>query len=78
VTREVLVTMFEEASSLDLRRPLRAYGSTCDVGETDSFRFCQIPDEILAALQLDEDPSSPDDELSEIESLETALANGGR
>ena len=30
VTREVLVTMFEEASSLDLRRPLRIYGSTCD------------------------------------------------
>lgn len=77
VTREVLVTMFEEASSLDLRRPLRVYGSTCDVGETDSFRFCQIPDEILAALQLDED-ETPEAELNEIESLETALADGGR
>jgi hypothetical protein len=63
--------------SLDLRRPLHVYGSTCDVGETDSFRFCQIPDEIVAALQLDED-ETPEAELSEIESLETALAHGGR
>jgi adenine-specific DNA-methyltransferase len=55
VTREVLVSMFEESKTMDLRRPLRVYGSTCDVGETDSFRFCQIPDEILAALQLVEE-----------------------
>ena len=47
-------TMYDEAKRLRLKRPLRVYGSTCDVGETDSFRFCQIPDEILAALQIDE------------------------
>jgi adenine-specific DNA-methyltransferase len=77
ITRDVLVAMFEEASNLELRRPLRVYGSTCDVGETDSFRFCQIPDEILAALQLDEEHSASEPELT-IESLETALAHGGR
>jgi len=77
ITRDVLVAMFEEASGLGLRRPLRVYGSTCDVGETESFRFCQIPDEILAALQLDDDePTTPEDHLSEIESLETVLADG--
>ena len=52
VTREVLVAMFQEAKVMDLKRPIRVYGSTCDVGETESFRFCQIPDAILAALQL--------------------------
>lgn len=54
VTSSVLSAMYEEAKQLSLKRPLRVYGSTCDVGETDSFRFCQIPDEILAALQIDE------------------------
>lgn len=52
VTRQVLVAMYDEVKALGLNRPMRVYGSTCTVGETDSFRFCQIPDEILAALQL--------------------------
>jgi adenine-specific DNA-methyltransferase len=54
VTSSILSAMYDEAKVLRLKRPLRVYGSTCDVGETDSFRFCQIPDEILAALQIDE------------------------
>lgn len=54
VTSDVLTDMYDEAGKLRLKRPMRVYGSTCDVGETDSFRFCQIPDEILAALQIDE------------------------
>jgi adenine-specific DNA-methyltransferase len=54
VTSEILAAMYDEAKARGLKRPLRVYGSTCDVGETDSFRFCQIPDEILAALQIDE------------------------
>lgn len=61
VTREVLVAMYDEVKKLGLNKPMRVYGSTCTVGETDSFRFCQIPDEILAALQL------VDEELAEAE-----------
>ncbi len=72
ITRDVLVAMFEEARHLGLRRPLRVYGSTCQVGETESFRFCQIPDEILAALQLDEDAHEPEDDVAVIERLEAA------
>jgi adenine-specific DNA-methyltransferase len=55
VTTEVLREMFAEAKTLGLSRPLRVYGSTCVVGETDSFRFCQIPDEIIAALNLEDE-----------------------
>jgi adenine-specific DNA-methyltransferase len=55
VTRDVLVAMFEEVKALGLNKPLRVYGSTCVVAETESFRFCQIPDEIVAALQIHED-----------------------
>ncbi len=47
VTSDVLTAMYLEAKELDLRTPLRVYGSTCQVAETDSFRFCQIPDAIL-------------------------------
>jgi adenine-specific DNA-methyltransferase len=55
VDRVVLRAMFEEAKSLRLQKPLRVYGTTCTVGETESFRFCQIPDEILTALQINPD-----------------------
>jgi adenine-specific DNA-methyltransferase len=58
ITRDVLVAMFDEAKARGLRRPLRVYAATCDVGETDSFRFCQIPDEILAALQISDDDNA--------------------
>ncbi len=72
--------MFEEAKLRGLRRPLRVYGSTCEVGETESFRFCQIPDEILAALQLDdEEPGLPEEDLEVMERLEAAkLPSDGR
>lgn len=80
ITSDVLVDMFEEAKDMGLRRPLRVYGSTCEVGETESFRFCQIPDEILAALQLDEEAELPEDDVEVIEGLEaatlTAVADG--
>jgi adenine-specific DNA-methyltransferase len=62
ITRDVLVRMFQEAKSLHLKKPLRVYGSTCDVGETDSFRFCQIPDEIVAALSLSDEVESSSSE----------------
>ncbi len=80
ITREVLTGMFEEAKLRGLRRPLRVYGSTCEIGETESFRFCQIPDEILAALQLDdEEPGLPEEDLEVMERLEAAkLPSDGR
>ena len=68
MTSDVLASMYDEARKLGLKRPLRVYSSTCDVGETDSFRFCQIPDEILAALQIDDD--------ADIRNHVTASGNG--
>jgi adenine-specific DNA-methyltransferase len=76
ITRDVLVAMFDEAKVLGLRRPLRAYGATCAVGETDSFRFCQIPDDILAALQIADDDGALAGDPDAIEMLEAATLNG--
>jgi adenine-specific DNA-methyltransferase len=74
ITRDVLVEMFDEAKHLRLNKPLRVYGSTCVVGETDSFRFCQIPDEIVAALSLSDEAEAADAEavVAAVETLETA------
>ena len=73
VIRDDLVAMFEEAKRRGLNRPLRVYASTCVVAETDSFRFCQIPDEILAALHLaDEADGASDDPVVIAEALESA------
>lgn len=75
VDREVLRAMFQEAKDLGFNKPLRVYGTTCTVGETDSFRFCQIPDEILAALQLAEEEAETEEQaLTEgLEVLEAAV-----
>jgi adenine-specific DNA-methyltransferase len=74
ITRDVLVAMFDEAKARGLRRPLRAYAATCEIGETESFRFCQIPDEILAALQItDDDDAALHGDADAVEVLETAL-----
>lgn len=73
ITRDVLVAMFEETTTVGLRRPIRAYGATCEVGETDSFRFCQIPDEILAALQIEEDDGALEGDADIVELLESAV-----
>jgi hypothetical protein len=48
-------------------RPGRVSGSTCDVGPPDSFRFCQIPDEILAALQIEDGPAVDADAVERLE-----------
>jgi adenine-specific DNA-methyltransferase len=50
VTAQIINQALAEAKKLDLKTPLRIYGTTCAVSETRSFRFCQIPDEILASL----------------------------
>jgi adenine-specific DNA-methyltransferase len=75
VDREVLRAMFGEVKELGLNKPMRVYGTTCTVGETDSFRFCQIPDEILAALQLAEEEAETEDEAltGSLEVLEAAV-----
>lgn len=75
ITRDVLVAMFAEAKKHGLRRPIRAYGATTDVGETDSFRFCQIPDEILAALQIDQHDGDLSGDADAVEQLEAALTS---
>ena len=49
--------------------------ATCEIGETESFRFCQIPDEILAALQItDDDDAALAGDPDAVETLETSLA----
>jgi adenine-specific DNA-methyltransferase len=74
ITREVLVAMFEEAKTRGLRKPIRAYAATCEIGETDSFRFCQIPDEILAALQIEEgEDAALAGDADAVEALEAAV-----
>ncbi|MFZ0709166.1 MAG: DNA methyltransferase, partial [Terrimicrobiaceae bacterium] len=75
ITRDVLIEMFGEAKAHGLRRPLRVYGSTCKVGETDSFRFCQIPDEILGALQIDDEAKTSSGDLRTVERLEAAAGH---
>ncbi len=73
ISHKILVDMFNEAKERHLRRPLRVYGTTCQVGdEGASFRFCQIPDEILAALQIDDHDDALAGDLDAVELLETA------
>jgi adenine-specific DNA-methyltransferase len=50
VTTHIINQTLAEAKKLALKTPVRIYGTTCTVSETRSFRFCQIPDEILASL----------------------------
>ncbi len=50
VTSRIINEALAESKSLGLKTLLRIYGTTCAVSETRSFRFCQIPDEILASL----------------------------
>jgi adenine-specific DNA-methyltransferase len=54
VNAEVINEALVEARELDLKTPIRIYGTTCNISETRSFVFCQIPDEILAALQIED------------------------
>lgn len=63
VTSEIINQALAEAKQLGLKAPLRIYGTTCVVSETRTFRFCQIPDEILASLASD----TIEDELVDLE-----------
>lgn len=68
VDAKVINEALKEAKALDLKLPMRIYGTTCTISETASFIFCQIPDEILAALHIDDDIPDDDDESSPVES----------
>lgn len=55
VTTEHLRAAAAEVTAAGLKRPFRIYGTFCRVGDTPSWKFCQIPDEILAQMHIQED-----------------------
>ncbi|GAA3707628.1 hypothetical protein GCM10022204_26970 [Microlunatus aurantiacus] len=55
VNIDIINAAITEAKSLGLKTPVRIYGTTCRRSETKSFVFCQIPDEILAQLHIEEE-----------------------
>jgi adenine-specific DNA-methyltransferase len=61
VTLAVLDDVFAEVEKLNLRFPVRVYGVSCKLSETRDFTFCQIPDEIVAALYQLEDRSEDEE-----------------
>lgn len=69
VNASVINEALAEAKGIGLKTPMRIYGTTCTISETKSFVFCQIPDEILAALQIeDQMPEEVEAELAEVNS----------
>jgi adenine-specific DNA-methyltransferase len=61
VTPVLLKEAAQEVSKFGLKRPFRIYGTVCRVGDTQSWKFCQIPDEILAQMHIEEDLPSEDE-----------------
>lgn len=55
VNVKIINAAIAEAKALGLKTPVRIYGTTCRRSETRSFVFCQIPDEILAQLHIEEE-----------------------
>lgn len=70
VTTKIINQALAEAKKLSLKTPVRIYGTTCAVSETRSFRFCQIPDEILASLVSD---GSTEDQVDGLDSEPAAF-----
>jgi len=58
VTPEHLKKAAKEVSEAGLKRPFRIYGTFCRVGDTASWKFCQIPDEIIAQMHIEEEIKS--------------------
>ena len=52
VTPDMLKAASKEVSEAGLKRPFRIYGTFCRVGDTQSWKFCQIPDEIVAQMHI--------------------------
>jgi adenine-specific DNA-methyltransferase len=77
LTPELLTEMFDEVDALRLERPIRVYASASEISESESFTFCQIPDEILLSLQIqDEEEASPDAMNDSIQALELSAQFG--
>jgi adenine-specific DNA-methyltransferase len=55
VTPDHLQKASKEVSAAGLKRPFRFYGTFCRVGDTASWKFCQIPDEIIAQMHIDDE-----------------------
>jgi adenine-specific DNA-methyltransferase len=56
VTPDDLKNAAAEVTKAGLKRPFRIYGTFCRVADVaTSWRFCQIPDEILAQMHITED-----------------------
>jgi len=55
VTPQHLKAATAEVHAAKLRKPFRIYGTFCRVGDTTSWKFCQIPDDILAQMHIEED-----------------------
>jgi adenine-specific DNA-methyltransferase len=58
VTPEMLKAASKEVTQAGLKKPFRMYGTFCRVGDTQSWKFCQIPDEILAQMHIAEELAS--------------------
>jgi len=58
VTPEHLKNAAREVTGAGLKRPFRIYGTFCRVGDTASWKFCQIPDEIIAQMHIEEEVRS--------------------
>jgi adenine-specific DNA-methyltransferase len=58
VTSDILKAVSREVSEAGLKRPFRIYGTFCRVGDTQSWKFCQIPDEILTQMHIAEEINS--------------------
>lgn len=52
VTKDDLGGAAREVTAAGLKRPFRIYGTYCRVGDTPSWHFCQIPDELLEQMRL--------------------------
>ncbi len=55
VTKEHLRQAAEEVTAAGLKRPFRIYGTYTRIGDTTSWKFCQIPDDIMAQMHIQED-----------------------
>lgn len=60
VTKDDLKKAAAEVTKAELKRPFRIYGTFCRVADTSSWKFCQIPDEILAQMHIQDDVEEPD------------------
>ncbi len=67
VTPSDLTAAAEEVTKAGLKRPFRIYGAFCRVQDVPtSWKFCQIPDEIMTQMRIEEDTQELDDSGKEL------------